>query len=259
MLGAALSGRIAEIGVGGAMLLAVSPVIGSFLGTLVLRLPDRRPILSGRSRCEHCGVRLAARDLVPLLSWLIARGRCRRCGHALGWFYPGIETAAVALAVVSLAIDSGLAAWIDWLLGCWLLVLGWIDLRRWLLPDALTLPLILVGLAAAAWLAPGELLDRAAGAAGGYLILQATAWAYRRIRGIEGLGGGDAKLLAAAGAWVGAAALPSVLFGAAGTALVAAAGLAVAGTRIKRDSALPFGPFLAAATWVVWLLGPLPF
>ena len=91
------------------------------------------------------------------------------------------------------------------------------------------------------------------------MILRATAWAYRRLRGIEGLGGGDAKLLAAAGAWVGAAALPSVLLGAACAALIAVAGLAIAGTRLSRRSALPFGPFLALATWAVWLLGPLPF
>jgi leader peptidase (prepilin peptidase)/N-methyltransferase len=259
MLGVALCGRIADIDASSAALLAASPIIGSFLGTIILRLPEGEPILLGRSRCAHCGAQLAARDLVPLLSWLLARGRCRHCGKALGWFYPGIEAAAVALALVSLSIDSGLLAWVDWLLGCWLLTLGWIDLRRWLLPDALTLPLILVGLGAAAWLAPGELVDRAAGAAGGYLILRATAWAYRRQRGREGVGGGDAKLLAAAGAWVGAAALPSVLFGAACAALMAAAGLAIAGTRLSRDSALPFGPFLALAIWVVWLLGPLPF
>lgn len=260
MFGAALGGRIAEIDAGGAMLLAVSPVVGSFLGTVILRLPEGEAILHGRSRCPHCGARLAVRDLVPLLSWLLARGRCRHCGKALGWFYPGIEAAAVALALVSLSIaDSDLAAWIDWLLGCWLLALGWIDLRRWLLPDALTLPLILAGLAEGAWLTPGALVDRAAGAALGYLFLRATAWAYRRLRGREGLGGGDLKLFAAAGAWVGAAALPSVLLGAAAAALIAAAGLARAGTRLRRDSPLPFGPFLALAIWAVWLLGPLPF
>ena len=84
------------------------------------------------------------------------------------------------------------------------------------------------------------------------------AWVYRRLRGREGLGGGDAKLLAAAGAWIGASGLPSVLFGAAVAALLAAAALALAGREMRRDTALPFGPFLALATWLVWLFGPLP-
>ena len=110
----------------------------------------------------------------------------------------------------------------------------------------------------AAWaLAPDELRDRVAGAACGYLGLWLVALIYRRLRGRDGLGLGDAKLLAAAGAWVGASGLPSVLAGAALAALAAAGGLTLAGTRLDRHSALPFGPFLAAATWLVWLFGPI--
>jgi leader peptidase (prepilin peptidase)/N-methyltransferase len=192
-----------------------------------------------------------------LVSWAATKGRCRRCGARLGWFYPAVEIASIAIAGLSIAVDAGAAVWIDALLGWWLLALGWIDLRRWLLPDVLTLPLIVVGIAEAGWLAPSELTDRAVGAVCGYLVLRLVAWVYRMMRGRDGLGQGDAKLLAAAGAWVGASGLPSVLAGAACSALVGAGVLVLCGTRLSRYSALPFGPFLALATWLVWLLGPL--
>jgi leader peptidase (prepilin peptidase)/N-methyltransferase len=152
-------------------------------------------------------------------------------------------------------IDSDGAAWLDCLLGWWLLTLGWIDIRRWQLPDVLTLPLIVAGLGAAAVLDPEELLDRALGAVFGYLVLLGVALLYRMLRSREGLGRGDAKLLAASGAWLGATALPQVILFAALSALVAALCLRLAGVRLGAQSALPFGPFLALATWVLWLWG----
>ena len=209
------------------------------------------PIAWARSRCEHCGTALAARDLVPVASWLAARGRCRHCGEKLGGFYPAVEAGAVIIALVSLSLHRGAAAWLDFLLGCWLMALGWIDLRRWVLPDLLTLPLILLGLLAAWLTAPATLLDRALGAAAGYLGLYAIAAIFRKVRGIEGIGGGDMKLLAAAGAWVGLTALPSVLLEGAGTALAAAA----APRWRARLGAPPLWLF-GLATWMVWLLGP---
>jgi len=249
---------LSEIGASGWALLAAAPLIGSFLGVVIRRLPEGRPIVRGRSHCEQCGTALTAFDLVPFVSWAVSRGHCRHCGARLGWFYPGIETAALLIAAISILVDEGGSACLDWGFGCVLLALAWIDAEHGILPDALTLPLIPAGLLAAL-LAPEELADRALGAASGYLGLIALAWVYRRLRRREGLGGGDAKLLAAAGAWIGASGLPSVLFGGAAAALLAAAGLAFAGREIRRDTALPFGPFLALATWLVWLFGPLPF
>lgn len=244
------------------LLLLIAPFIGSFLGVVICRLPQRRGIIGGRSACQACGATLAPRDLVPIVSWILLRGRCRRCGAPLGWFYPAIETAALSVAVIAVACDAAPRVWLDCILGWWLLVLGWIDLRTWLLPDRLTLPLIAFGLAAAVLFAPSNLADRAAAAALGYLALWAVARIYRRLRGRDGLGLGDAKLLAAAGAWVGVLALPQVVLLAACAALVAALGLALAGAvRLRGTTALPFGPFLALATWAVWLWGqrPLPW
>ena len=232
---------------------AVSPFVGSFLGVLIRRLPEGRPIVWSRSRCEYCAAALGPRDLVPLAGWVAQRGRCRFCGARLGWFYPGIELAALAVAVAAAVLDSGVEAWLDCILGWWLLVLGWIDLRRWVLPDALTLPLVLAGLGAALAFDPDTLVSRALGAAGGYAALRAVAWLYRKARGRDGLGEGDAKLFAAAGAWVGAGALPQVILIAALAGLLAAALMRLVGIRLGAASALPFGPFLAIATWLVWL------
>jgi leader peptidase (prepilin peptidase)/N-methyltransferase len=253
--GTELLDRMTEAGAVGWSLLLVAPFIGSFLGLLIRRLPDGAPVAGGRSRCDACGATLRARDLVPVFSWLVAGGRCRYCRQPLGWFYPGVELAALAVALAAVLVDSGQGAWLDCLLGWWLLALGWIDLRCWILPDALTLPLIIAGLAAAALLDPDQLAQRALGAALGYASLVAIAGLYRALRGREGLGGGDAKLLAASGAWLGAAALPQVILLAALSALAVAACLRLAGIRLGMRSALPFGPFLALATWSLWLFG----
>jgi leader peptidase (prepilin peptidase)/N-methyltransferase len=259
--------RLTEVGTAEWSLVLVAPFIGSFLGLLIRRLPEGSPIARGRSRCDACGATLRVRDLVPILSWLAAVGRCRYCRQPLGWFYPGVELAALAVALAAVLIhgvlihgvliDGGQGAWLDCLLGWWLLALGWIDLRCWLLPDALTLPLIIAGLAAAFLFNPDQLTDRALGTALGYFSLMAIAALYRRLRGREGLGGGDAKLLAASGAWLGAAALPQVILLAALSALAAAGFLRLAGIRLGIHSALPFGPFLALATWILWLFGPV--
>ena len=254
--------RLTEVGAAGWSLVLIAPFIGSFLGLVIRRLPEGSPIARGRSHCDACGAQLGVRDLIPILSWLAVAGRCRYCRQPLGWFYPGVELAALAIALAAVLIDGGLidggqGAWLDCLLGWWLLALGWIDLRCWLLPDALTLPLIIAGLAAAFLFNPDQMTDRALGAALGYLSLIAIAALYRTLRGREGLGGGDAKLLAASGAWLGAAALPQVILLAALSALGAAVCLRLAGIRLGIHSALPFGPFLALATWVLWLFWPV--
>ncbi len=125
-----------------------------------------------------------------------------------------------------------------------------------LMPDALTLPLILFGMAATWLQEPGSMLNHAVGAATGYLAFRGIAWLYRSLRGCHGLGQGDAKLLAAAGAWIGWAALPLLVVTAALAALATALVAMAAGRRIHTRTALPFGPFLAAALWFMWLYRP---
>ena len=119
------------------ILLLAAPFIGSFLALLIVRLPAGAPVVSGRSRCPSCGNTLAALDLVPLLSWLISRGRCRHCGEPVSRLYPGIEIAALVIAAWSLAVLPGWLAWAGAAFGWVLLVLSLIDARDFLLPDAL--------------------------------------------------------------------------------------------------------------------------
>jgi leader peptidase (prepilin peptidase) / N-methyltransferase len=247
---------VAPLGLADWYLLGVALPVGSFVGVVIDRLPEDGSPLTGRSCCAACGAALTARDLVPLASWLATQGQCRHCGARISAFYPAVELAALAIALMALTVDRGLLAWIDAGFGWWLLALGWIDWRHTILPNVLTLPLIPLGLAAGS-LAPEALWDPVLGTVFGYLGLYVIAWIYRRLRGREGLGLGDAKLLAASGAWVGVTGLPSVLGGAAIGGLAAAGCMMLAGVRLDRFSALPFGPFLAAATWLVWLYGPL--
>ena len=241
------------------VLLVLAPFVGSFLGVVIRRLPEGQPIIWARSACEHCVGVLPASDLIPLVSWVLLQGRCRRCGHPLGWFYPGIELAALAVAVIAVTVDGSPLAWLDCLLGWPLLALAWIDLRHWLLPDILTLPLVVIGLVVATIFYPEALLDRAVAAVLGYVSLRLISELYQRLRHREGLGQGDAKLLAAGGAWLGVAALPQVILVSAIAALIVAGALSLVGVRMRAHSALPFGPFLAAAIWALWLFGPAQF
>ncbi len=244
-----------------------APFIGSFLGVLIRRLPEGRPMGVARSVCERCGVALQARDLVPLASYLWQRGKCRHCGMAIDPFHPAIELAAIGVPLWAIMADPAPnRLWADCLLGWTLLALGWIDWRWMLLPDKLTLPLLLAGLLLTGWLQPESIGSHAAGAAVGYLALRGVAWCYRVLRGREGIGAGDAKLLGAAGAWLGLTPLPVVILLAALGGLATAGMLALSGRRLHATMALPFGPCLAAATWLVWLysagmvnIGALPW
>ena len=217
--------------------------------------PPGEPILLDRSRCESCRRPLGVRDLLPIASYVLLRGRCRTCGARIAPFHLAIELAAVAIAAVAAATCPDAATLCcGCLLGWTLLALAWIDWRAFILPDVLTLPLVLAGLAATFWLEPETLTTHAAAAALAYLLFRLVAWAYRRLRGRDGLGEGDAKLMAAAGAWVGVIALSSVLLG--GALLTLAGGVAEAlwsGRGLRASTRLPFGPGLCAALWIVWL------
>lgn len=238
----------------------LAPFIGSFLGVVIRRWPTGRPVAYGRSCCDHCGTVLGPRDLVPLVSWLLTRGRCRHCRAPIGEFYPLVELAALAVAVWASTLDAGAALWLDCLLGWGLLTLAWIDAEHLLLPDIITLPLILIGLGTAWLLRWPPITDAAAGAAVGYLSFRLLALAYRWVRGRDGLGGGDAKLLAVAGAWLGWQALGDVVLGAALVGILWFVGTRPPGNAEERPVAgpaeLPFGPALAVSIWIVRLYGP---
>ncbi len=237
----------------------LAPFIGSFLGVVVLRHDAPAKMLAGRSACRACGTRLGAADLVPVLSWLSSRGKCRHCGAPVGLFYPAIELAAIAVALWSATVFSGFALWASCILGWTLLALAVTDLKYFRLPDFLTLPLVGAGLATTALLGSDSLADSLTahilGAMAGYLFVRLLRFAYRAVRGREGMGLGDAKLLAAAGAWISWQGLPSVLVIAALSALLVV--LVWRGPRIDPAQRMPFGVFISLGLWITWLYGPL--
>lgn len=230
--------------------------VGSFLNVVIYRLPLMvlRPqpgfsLLLPRSHCPRCKTRVHAGDCLPLLGWLLLRGHCRHCRLPISCRYPATEFAAMAISLL-------LALWLPWngallaalVMSAFVLSLSLIDLRYQLLPDALTLPLLWLGLLFQVWgmLPQGGPAEGIFGAAGGYLLFRLLAWLWRVLRHQEALGGGDVKLLAALGAWLGWRPLPLLLLIASSTGLIAVV-LARLFMRRPLHLPLPFGPCLALA------------
>lgn len=237
--------------------IAAAPFVGSFVGLLADRLPRGEGVVYGRSRCDGCGRPLAARDLAPLLSYAAAGGRARCCAARLRPALPAVEAGAVALACWAAVVTQGPLIPASAALGWTLLALALIDARTFRLPDALTLPLLLAGIGLGAVGLTGSPASQALGAALGFGVFRGVGAAYRRFRGLDGLGLGDAKLLGAAGAWVGPSGLPSVLAIACAGALGGAALCALVRGGIAWRAPIPFGPALAAGLWLTWLYGPI--
>lgn len=168
-----------------------------------------------------------------------------------------MELGSIALVLWAGAVADGADLWFSVILGWGLLTLAAIDWRQLWLPDILTIPLALVGLLMALWLGLDAFVDHAIGAIAGLAFLGLIGWVYRRIRGRDGLGLGDAKLLAASGAWVAWQGLPTVVLFGAALGLAQAFIMAAMGRPVHAATKLPFGTHLCLATWVVWLYGPL--
>lgn len=234
-------------------------IVGSFLAAVSVRLPADEDVVTRPSACRSCGVRLKPWNLVPVFSWLAQGGRCGACRARISFRYPLIETAAGCVGVWSAvhgAGDAPLTA-ATAILGWKLLLIAVIDGEHFWLPDILTWPLAASGLLAAAALSGGAPWNQIIGTVLGFGLLWLVGEGYRRLRGRQGLGGGDPFLFAGAGAWVGWMGLPSVLLWAAlGGLSVVAARLALR-RPVRGDDRLPFGVFLAGGAWLVWLFGPL--
>jgi leader peptidase (prepilin peptidase) / N-methyltransferase len=248
-----------------ALVLLVGLAVGSFLNVCIHRLPADQSVVWPGSRCPACAAPIAWYDNLPVLSWLRLGGRCRACRAPISARYPLVELLTAGLAVLSVA-RFGLTPWagVAFAFACALVVVSTIDLDHGIIPDVISLPGILVGLALSA-LVPGGvgLWDAFAGALLGGGLLWAVAAVYQRAAGIEGLGLGDVKLLAMIGAFLGWQSLPAVLLVASFTGSIG--GLALIASRRGRTRAcrvlrvlgpgalarhlrrtpLPFGPFLA--------------
>lgn len=253
-----LEGRDSQVIMPADMFVIIAaPFIGSFVTMLAHRVPAGAPVAVARSACPKCGTVLSPWSLVPILSWVAQRGRCRHCHDTISPSYPLVEIAALALALWSFSVVSGWVFAASCVLGWGLLALALIDARHFILPDILTLPLIIAGLAVVFFIDPEKLLPHvlAAVIAGASLALISTL--YRALRGREGLGLGDAKLFAAGGAWVGLDGLPGIILIACFAALAWALVQCGLQRRLRGDMRIAFGPFLALGIWLVWLYGPL--
>lgn len=229
-------------------LIAASPLIGSFLATATVRLPAGEPLLLARSRCRTCARPLGPRDLLPLVSWLARGGRCACRNVRLSLGYPAFELAATAIGLAGVLLLDGPAMPVGVLLGWTLLLLAGLDLKAYWLPEWLTLPLIAAGLVFAAM--DDRLPAALAGAMLGFAVPAGLAVLFRRWRGYDGMGLGDALLLAAAGAWLGWRSLPALVL------IACLLGLLLAVWQRRRrpeEPRIAFGACIAPVLWLAWL------
>ena len=237
---------------------------GSFLNVCILRIPSGDSIVSPPSHCPKCKAAIAFCDNVPLLSYLILRGQCRSCSVRISprYFVVELLTALLALALYD-RFGFGFSFFVSFVFVGALIVISFIDLDVRIVPDVISLPGIVVGLAlsvAGYFLISGEsavvpspvssLLGILAG--GGFLL--ATAWIYEKITGVEGMGGGDIKLLAMIGAFLGWPSIPITLFFASLVGSVVGIACMVA-TGAGRRLALPFAPFLCSGALLFIFFG----
>jgi leader peptidase (prepilin peptidase)/N-methyltransferase len=237
------------------LLFAVAGLIaGSFLNVCIYRLPRRESVAWPGSRCTACGRHLAWFENIPVASWMVLRGRCRTCGTRISIVYPLVEAMTAAVFVGALFV-YGLSALlaVRLLFACALIVLFAIDLEHQILPNAVTLPGIAAGFAASWFLPPGWISSLIGIAIGGG-VLFAIAEAYYRIRGQEGLGMGDVKMLAMIGAFLGWPLTLLTLIFASFAGSVVGVGLMATG-RGTMQAALPFGTFLALGALAAALVG----
>lgn len=217
-------------------------VLGSFATVVARRVPSGESIVGGRSRCPGCGEPIAAYDNVPVVSWLLLRGRCRRCGERISPRYPLTELAMAALFAATALIvgtdDAGMLV-MGLALCAMLVIVTLTDLERRVIPNAVLLAGAAVAVPIAALTDAGSLPERLAAAAGAGGFLFCVALAYPR-----GMGMGDVKLAAVMGLYLGRAVAPALLIGFAVGALVGLAMIARKGTAARKQ-AVPFAPFLA--------------
>ena len=263
---------------------AFGAVVGSFLNVVVARVPAGESVVRPRSRCPACRTPIAWYDNLPVLSWLLLRGRCRTCRAGISFRYPLVELLGGAAALVAFSRHGlSLAALAEFGFAATLLALSFIDLDTWLLPHVLTVPLLAagVGLSALGLTAAPSFLTSLSGAAAGWLSFAAVSFVGEKVLKKEALGFGDVWLLGAIGAWVGVAGLLPVVLLASLQGTVIGLALIVAGRGqpgpapaagpdplvaepegaaapasdadwVPPRNAVPFGPFLAAGA-LEWL------
>lgn len=242
-------------------------MVGSFLNVVIYRLPKmmeqewhnnclelqgkeipvqtQYSIVKPRSACPHCGHQISALENIPIISYLALKGRCRTCKAPISMRYPLIEAlTGVLIGLISWKFGYSSITLFAWIFTFALIALTFIDFDTQLLPDDITLPLLWLGLLFNLNFGFTDLKSAVIGAAAGYLVLWSVYWLFKLIRGKEGMGYGDFKLLAAIGAWFGWKLLPAVIL--LSSTLGAAIGIAlIVLAKRGKEVPIPFGPFLA--------------
>jgi len=229
-------------------------LIGSFLSAWAWRLAHGESITTGRSHCPHCSAQIRAYDNIPVVSWLLLRGKCRDCGEPISWRYPLGEAVTAAL-FGAVAIMDGLS----WLLVPHLLfvsaliVVSQVDLEKKIIPDIVILPVAALGVPLMIVLgsAPWWQWPLAGLGAAGFLFLISEV--YFRVRHVEGMGFGDVKLALCMGVYLGPAVVPALFLGFFSGAIVGV--VMIGGRRGDSKTAIPFGPFLAAGAILALFFG----
>lgn len=221
-------------------------ILGSFANVCIARMPNRESVSFPPSNCPKCHTPIKARDNIPVLSWVLLGGKCRSCSEPISLKYPVVE-AVTGLLMAATVLKFGVTvdALLHMVIMPPLVIITVIDIEHQIIPDRITLPGIIYGLAAGAYL--NGWLDSVIGlvVGGGSFLLLAEV--YLRTRGVEGMGGGDIKYIAAAGAFLGWQQVLVVIFGGSFLgALFGALGMSV--KKIKFLTRIPFGPFLVLAT-----------
>ncbi len=255
----------------------VGLMVGSFLNVVIHRLPkmmeydeanyiaeirdeplphpQRYNLMVPRSACPHCGHEIAPWENIPVISYLFLRGKCKACKAPIGIRYPLVEAATAVLSALAMWHFGPTAQSLAAIVMIWALVaLFMIDADTQLLPDQITLPLLWLGLLLNLQGLFVPLTDAVIGAAAGYLLLWSVYWAYKLVRGREGMGHGDFKLMAALGAWFGWQALPALILMSSVVGAVLGGAMLVF-RRKSSDTTFPFGPYIVGAGLIILFFG----
>ena len=250
--------------------IVIGLMVGSFLNVVIARVPQQlqwqwRGKLEGLpkpagvagpvSRCPSCQQPIRWRDNLPLISFLILKGRCRSCNTAISGRYPLVEALCAGLSLVVVIVMGAQWTTLAALIFTWgLIALTFIDLEHFLLPDRLTLPLLVIGLGVNTVNTFTDLISALVGAIAGYGSFWIVFHGFRIVTGKEGMGHGDFKLLAALGAWMGWQMLPLIILLSAGTGAIIGITMLIL-QQHQRGQQVPFGPYLAGAGWLALLWG----
>ncbi|NMC45161.1 MAG: prepilin peptidase [candidate division Zixibacteria bacterium] len=230
--------------------------IGSFLNVLIYRLPREKNTVLGRSACPHCGHTIPIHWNIPLVSYLILGGKCRWCRGSISRRYPAVEIITALLFMLFLYRDGlSVRLVVDWFLSAALIAIFFIDWDFQIIPDKITLPGIIIGLLAALVVQPPGIVDALIGmvVGGGTLLVVAYAgqWLFKK----EAMGGGDIKMAAMMGAFVGWQKILLVFFGGALFGMAVSLVWMAVSPKVRRERVIPFGPFLAMAAIAVIIYG----